>query len=174
MAHQTNSDQRYRLNIDQVRAFLPHRAPFLLIDRVLEIQPLGDLRVIHGSADKVGTRVVALKNVTYNEPVFQGHFPDYSIFPGVLIIEAMAQTASFSLYPFLPIERAKDFQCILVGVDGARFRRPVIPGDTLRIESVLTKCRGKLWAFNVEVAVDGQKAAEAEILANLLLREDIQ
>lgn len=169
------SENRYFLNIDQVRRYLPHRYPFLLVDRVLEIHPVGDLKNSSGE-DKVGTKVVAIKNVTFNESIFQGHFPSFSIFPGVMLIEAMAQTASFSLYPALEhdIERiSRDFQCILVGVDSVRFRRPVIPGDTLRMESVVTKCRGKLWAFSVSCSVDGQKVAESELLANLMVKGDV-
>jgi 3-hydroxyacyl-[acyl-carrier-protein] dehydratase len=169
------SENRYRLNIDQVRTFLPHRQPFLLIDRILEIHPVGNLDDPTSASEKVGVRVIAQKNVSYNEPCFQGHFPTFSIFPGVLIVEAMAQAASFSLYPYLEkdIERiARDFQCILVGVDSARFRKPVIPGDVLKIESVVTKCRGRLWAFHVEATVDGAKVAEADLLANLILKTE--
>jgi 3-hydroxyacyl-[acyl-carrier-protein] dehydratase len=163
----------YRLSIEQIRQFLPHRAPFLLVDRVLEIHPAGDLDDPAPTA-RVGTRVVALKNVTYNEPCFQGHFPTYSILPGVLVIEIMAQTASFSAFPYLVrdlnaiSESVKDFSCILVGVDGARFRRPIVPGDTLRIETTVTKCRGRLWAFQCVATVEGHKVAEAEIIANLV------
>jgi 3-hydroxyacyl-[acyl-carrier-protein] dehydratase len=125
----------------------------------------------------VGTKVVALKNVSFNEAYFQGHFPGFAIVPGVLIMESMAQTASFSLYPHMRSELEKyrgKFQCILVGVEGARFRRPVVPGDTLRIESVVTKTRGRLWAFQCVATVDGQKAAEAEILANLVLDDSLK
>src|SRR5690349_1648523 len=87
----------YRLGIEQVRRFLPHRAPFLLVDRILEIHPAGPVTPGDLAASKLGSRVVGLKNVTYNEPFFQGHFPQFSIFPGVLMIEAMAQVASFCL-----------------------------------------------------------------------------
>lgn len=171
-------DNPYRLTIDQIQKFLPHRAPFLLIDRVLEIHPAGDL-ADPTPASRVGTRVVALKNVTYNEPQFQGHFPGYSIMPGVLMVEVMAQAASFSTYPYLvhgaggDIGRvARDFHCILVGVDSARFRRPVVPGDTLRVETTVTKCRGRLWAFQCSITVDGKTVAEAELMANLLSNQD--
>lgn len=164
------TENQYKLNSDQIQKFLPHRAPFLLVDRILEIHPKG----AEGSdapAAGVGTRVVGIKNVSYNEPFFQGHFPGFSIMPGVLILETMAQVASFSIYPSISkeIDRfSRDFQCILVGVDGARFRKPVVPGDTLRIETEVTKCRGKLWIFQCSALVDGQKVAEAEILTNLL------
>jgi 3-hydroxyacyl-[acyl-carrier-protein] dehydratase len=165
-------DNTYRLNIEQIRNFLPHRQPFLLVDRVLEIHPTGDVKDM-SPATKIGTRVVALKNITYNEPFFQGHFPRYAIVPGVLLLEIMAQAASFSVYPYLAAQAegveamARNFQCVFVGVDGARFRRPVVPGDTLRIETTVTKCRGRLWAFQCVVSVDGKTVAEADIMANL-------
>jgi 3-hydroxyacyl-[acyl-carrier-protein] dehydratase len=167
------SENPYRLGIEQIMQFLPHRAPFLLIDRVLEVHPAGDLNDISPNG-KIGTRVVAQKNVSYNEPHFQGHFPSFAIMPGVLVIESMAQAASFSLYPYMVNHVAgvgqlsRNFQCILVGVDSARFRRPVVPGDTLRIETVVKKCRGRLWAFECSATVDGQRVAEAEIMANLI------
>jgi 3-hydroxyacyl-[acyl-carrier-protein] dehydratase len=164
------NENRYLLNINQIQRFLPHRTPFLLVDRILEIHPVGDLDAPPPSAG-VGTRVVGLKNISFNEPYFQGHFPNFPIVPGVLIVESMAQVASFSIYPNMlkDIDRlSREFQCILVGVDHARFRKPVVPGDTLRIETEVAKCRGKLWAFQCTASVDGQKVAEAEILANLI------
>lgn len=167
---------RYRLDIEQIRRFLPHRAPFLLVDRILDIQPAGDISDPAPGPQKVGTKVVGVKNISYGEVCFQGHFPSFSIFPGVWIIESMAQVASFSLYPFLESridEIARDFQCILVGVDGVRFRRPVVPGDVLKTESVVTKCRGKIWAFHTHCTVDGERVAEADLMANLILKEDL-
>ncbi|MBU6376179.1 MAG: hypothetical protein KGQ59_09305, partial [Bdellovibrionales bacterium] len=159
---------RYYLDIEKIRAFLPHRSPFLLVDRILDIQPKGDLSRfdLSNGADKLGTKVVGLKNFTFNEPFIPGHFPGYSIVPGVIQIETMAQVASFALYPFFEghPEMKRGFQCILVGVDAARFRRPVIPGDALRVEAELTKARGKIWGFHVEGFVDGQRAVEADIL----------
>jgi 3-hydroxyacyl-[acyl-carrier-protein] dehydratase len=145
-----------------------------MVDRILEIHPIGDLKDLSPN-NKVGIRVVGLKNVSFNEPFFQGHFPEFSIMPGVMQIEAMAQAASFSLYPYIEedFERlSRDFQCILVGVDAVRFRKPVVPGDTLRLESVVTKCRGKLWAFSCTASVDGQKVAEAELLANMIVKSE--
>lgn len=159
----------YRLDINAVTRFLPHRAPFLLIDRVLGIEPKGNIQK-PVPAELIGIKVSALKNVTFNEPFFPGHFPGFPIMPGVLLIETMAQAASFSIYPYIAhdLDRfAKDFKCILVGVDGVRFRRPVMPGDTLMVETEVVRCRGKLWGFRCHVAVEGQKVAEAEILANL-------
>src|ERR1700730_9418025 len=94
------AESQYRLNIDQIRTFLPHRAPFLLVDRVLEIHPNGDLNDF-SPENMVGIKVVALKNYTYNEPYVMGHFPNFSIVPGVLLLETMAQAASFSIYPYM-------------------------------------------------------------------------
>ncbi len=167
---QISSCKSYSLNINEIQKFLPHRIPFLLIDRILEIHPVGDIESAPLAAAK-GTKVVALKNVTYNEPYFQGHFPGFAIVPGVLLIETMAQAASFSVYPSLAQDvssLSRDFQCVLVGVDRARFRKPVIPGDTLRIETEVMKCRGKLWTFACNIFVEKQRVAEAEILANLV------
>ena len=113
------SENKYRLNIDQIQKFLPHRPPFLLIDRVLEIHPTGDVNDMSPN-NKLGTRVVALKNVSYNESYFQGHFPGFAILPGVLILETMAQAASFSVYPYLAAQAAgveamaRNFQSIFV------------------------------------------------------------
>lgn len=161
----------YLLDIDQIQRFLPHRPPFLLVDRILEIHPMGDVDRPPPVAE-VGTRVIGLKNCTMNEAHFQGHFPSRAIVPGVLILETMAQVASFSVYPNMvkDLDRlSREFQCILVGVDNARFRRPVVPGDSMRIETEVVRCRGnKLWAFQCQVLVDGQKVAEAELLANLV------
>ncbi|MGK5089625.1 3-hydroxyacyl-ACP dehydratase FabZ [Bdellovibrionota bacterium FG-2] len=160
----------FSLGVDQIRAFLPHRAPFLFVDRVLEIHPQGDLDDL-SSHNKAGIRVIAIKSITYNEPCFQGHFPDFSIFPGVLILEAMAQTASFSIYPYMAKDLsklAKDFTCVLVGVNDARFRQPVVPGDQLRIETLVTKCRGKLWVLDCKAFVEDTIVAEAEVMANLI------
>ncbi|OFZ80564.1 MAG: hypothetical protein A2583_08725 [Bdellovibrionales bacterium RIFOXYD1_FULL_53_11] len=163
------------MEFDRVMHYLPHRFPFLMVDKVLEIQPSGPLGNPAGGPDKVGTKVVAIKNVTSTESCFQGHFPGHAVFPGVYIIEAMAQTASFSLYPYFQHDTGRlcrEFRCVLVGVEGARFRRPVYPGDTMRMESVVTKCRGKLWVFDVKTTVGGALVAEAGILANLLMKSE--
>ena len=173
----TEPNENYSLGIEQIKDFMPHRFPMLLIDRILQIEPKGNLDSPGADPDKIGTRVVALKNVTYNEPFFQGHFPSLSLMPGVMLIEAMAQTTSFTLYPhFLRSSQTigADFQCVLVGVDDARFRRPVVPGDTLKIESVLSKVRSGLWFFNCKVEVDGQEVASAEIMAKLLLKGEVK
>ncbi len=134
-------------DIDAVTAALPHRYPFLLVDRVLEV-----------SED--GRRAVAIKNVTINEPFFQGHFPDYPIMPGVLVVEALAQAASAAL---LPAEMRKGRLGVLGGLDGFRFRRPVRPGDVLRLEVELTRLRGPVGKVAGRATVDGELAAEGEI-----------
>lgn len=158
----------YALNADELQKFLPHRPPFLMLDRILEIHPTGDLKDF-SSTSHVGTRVVAMKNIAMNEPYLQGHFPGFAIFPGVLNIEAMAQAAAVSLYPVgreLGEWFSKSFKCQLLGVDSARFRKPVVPGDQLRVETVVKKVRGTIWIFDAKTTVDGQVTAEAEIIAN--------
>lgn len=161
---------RYVLNVDQIQKFLPHRAPFLMVDRILDIKPNGALTDL-SPGNMPGTVVTGLKNLSFNEPYFQGHFPGFAIFPGVLMIEMMAQVAAFSIYPYVEKDLAKftrDFQCILVGVDGVRFRKPAVPGDSLRVETTVAKCRGRLWVFNCQASIDGQKVVEAEIMANMI------
>jgi 3-hydroxyacyl-[acyl-carrier-protein] dehydratase len=168
----SSTQNEYALSGEAIRKFLPHRYPFLMIDRVLEIDAKGDLSNPRGTEDKVGTRVVALKNVSFNEPIFQGHFPGYAIFPGVMTIEAMAQAASMVTYPFIsrdPAQMERGFSVVLLGLDEVRFRKPVIPGDVLRIEALLEKCRGSIWGFQCVATVDGVKVAEAKILAHMAL-----
>lgn len=165
---QTDKNISYSLTIDEIRGFLPHRYPMLLVDRVLSIEPKGDLTSIESTEDKVGSKVTALKNITFNEPIFTGHFPERSIFPGVMTLEAMAQAASLVLYPYFKSQQEPhDFSVILVGLNDVRFRRPITPGDTIHFEITLTKCRSILWQFEGKATVDGKLVAEATILANL-------
>ncbi len=161
----------YSLDQKQIQAFLPHRFPFLLVDRILEISgpnPMDDDNL----KNKVGIKVIGQKNVTINEPFFPGHFPEQPVMPGVLIIESMAQVASFSMYPSL-IAKVKEnpaaFQCVLVGVDNARFRAMVTPGDVLRFETEVTACRTSIWTFSGKAYVDGKLVAEANLMANLTI-----
>jgi 3-hydroxyacyl-[acyl-carrier-protein] dehydratase len=133
--------------LDKIRQTLPHRYPFLLVDRVLEV-----------SAD--GQRAVAIKNVTANEPFFQGHFPNQAIMPGVLIVEALAQAAGASLLG----GEARDGQlAMLAGLDDFRFRQAVVPGDTLRLEVELTRRRGPVGKVHGRALVDGALVAEGDI-----------
>lgn len=137
------------LDIRQIMRLLPHRYPFLLIDRIIEID-----------ADN---SAIGIKNVTANEPHFTGHFPDHPVMPGVLIIEAMAQTAGA-----ICINSTKEEKPSLVyfmTVDGAKFRKPVVPGDKLELHVKKLKQRGNIWRFACEGIVDGAKVAEAEISA---------
>ena len=134
-------------DLEKVRRFLPHRYPFLLVDRILEI---GD------------DRIVGLKNVSINEPFFQGHFPEplEAVMPGVLILEAMAQTAAFLVTDPENSDRPMGY---LVGVDNARFRRKVVPGDQLRIEARLVRRKGELLRVEACASVDTEKAASATL-----------
>ena len=138
------------MDIGQILEHLPHRYPFLLVDRVLEVEP--------------GKRIVALKNVSSNEPFFPGHFPHYPVMPGVLIVEALAQAAA--ILSFKSIDRKPDANTVvyLVGVDKARFKRPVTPGDQLRLEVDLLVHRRGLWKFAAAAKVDEQLVASCEIM----------
>ncbi|MGA1562688.1 MAG: 3-hydroxyacyl-ACP dehydratase FabZ, partial [Gammaproteobacteria bacterium] len=138
------------LNIHEVLKHLPHRYPFLLVDRVLEVEP--------------GKRLVAIKNVTINEPFFPGHFPHAPVMPGVLIMEALAQATgilSFQTNGNLPTEKSLYY---FVGIDNARFRKPVEPGDQLVLEVELTRRIRDLWKFKAEAKVDGQVVASADLM----------
>ena len=135
------------LEIDGILQRIPHRFPFLLVDRVLELEQ--------------GRRAVALKNVTINEPFFRGHYPDFPIMPGVLILEALAQTAALMLYPH--VDRTRRLP-VLAGIDGARFRRMVRPGDCLRLEVEMRRARAGIGVVAGRALVDGQVACEAEFL----------
>lgn len=161
--------QQYQLGPKEIMAFLPHRAPFLLVDRILEISgphPMDDDNPKH----KIGMKVIGVKNVTMNEPQFTGHFPTSPVMPGVLMIETMAQVCSFSLYPYAAprMKAGEIFQCVLVGIDNARFRSLVIPGDSLRIEAEVTGCRTSIWTFSCKAYVEGKLVAEANVMANLI------
>ena len=135
------------LEIEEIMKLLPHRYPFLLVDRILECDD--------------EKHIVGLKNVTINEPFFQGHFPGLPVMPGVLQLEAMAQTAGILLNR---IAGNADGIPFFMGIDGARFRKVVKPGDQLRIEIEITKLRSKLARFKGKVIVDGKVASEAEMM----------
>ena len=156
------------LDIDDIMKALPHRFPFLLVDRVIEVRSGRDES---GNLSKVGTEIRAIKNVSVNEPHFVGHFPNWPIKPGVLIIECMAQTAAFSFYQEMMREIEKEStsyaEVLLLGVDRARFRRPVRPGDQLEIHSKVIKIKKNMISHHVKVSVDGKLVAEADLLSAL-------
>jgi len=138
------------MDIHEILRHLPHRYPMLLVDRVLEVEK--------------GKRIVAVKNVSINEQIFNGHFPHYPVLPGVLIIEALAQAAailSFVSMGTLPDENALYY---FAGIDGARFKRPVGPGDQLRLEAELVRELRGVGKYSARALVDGQLAAEAELM----------
>jgi 3-hydroxyacyl-[acyl-carrier-protein] dehydratase len=141
------------IEIREILELLPHRYPFILVDRVLEVVP--------------GARIVALKNVTINEPFFSGHFPGRPVMPGVLIVEAMAQAAGLLSFktPELKLSHGSIFY--FAGIDQCRFKRPVTPGDALRLEAQVLKIVRGVGKFKCMATVDGQLAAEGEILAVL-------
>ncbi len=162
-----NTENPYQLSFEQIKQYLPHRYPMLFIDKILKIAPVGDISDLNHHS-KVGVKVEALKNISGNEPFFQGHFPKRAVFPGVFQIEALAQTACFSLYPYVRDHLEKftqGFEIALLGVDSVRFRKPVVPGDDLILRTEVTKVRGKIWVFRCEASVDQQKVVSAKILA---------
>jgi 3-hydroxyacyl-[acyl-carrier-protein] dehydratase len=150
-------------DIDYIRSVLPHRYPFLLVDRVTKIvYPSGK-----PENDRTGTELFALKNVTSNEPFFPGHFPNRAIMPGVLILEAMAQACALSCIRPIPAG-AKGWDFYIVGAKEAKFRKPVIPGDQLELHSKCLRDRPSLTFFEAVGRVDGQVVAEATILAKMV------
>ena len=142
------------LTINEVMDFLPHRYPFLMIDRILEFE-----------ADK---RIVGMKNVTINEPFFQGHFPGHPIMPGVLLLEAMAQTGGVMALMSLTPEEAQKKVLYFMSIDKAKFRKPVTPGDQVRFELILIRSRGTIKSFKATATVDGAVVAESEMMAMIV------
>ncbi|MCU6708468.1 3-hydroxyacyl-ACP dehydratase FabZ [Paenibacillus sp. J5C_2022] len=136
-----------QLNINEIQEIIPHRPPFLLIDRILEVEP--------------GGRAVGLKNVTMNEPYFVGHFPGYPVMPGVLIVEALAQVGSVAM---LMVEANKGKIGFFAGIDGFRFRDQVKPGDTLTLEVEITRLKGPIGKGKATARVEGKVVAEGELM----------
>ncbi len=135
------------LDINEIQKIIPHRPPFLLIDRIVEVE--------------AGVRAVGLKNVTMNEPFFPGHFPGYPVMPGVLIVEALAQVGSVAM---LMVEANRGKLGFFAGIDGFRFRGQVKPGDTLMLEVEITRLKGPIGKGKATAKVDGQVVAEGELM----------
>ena len=144
------------IDIQGIMEVLPHRYPFLFVDRIIVFEP--------------EKRIVGIKNVTVNEPFFQGHFPGEPVMPGVLIIEALGQTAGVLAFRAMGGE-AEGKGVYLMSINRVKFRRPVIPGDQLRLELDVLKHRGMIWAFQGKAFVEDHIAAEAEIMATIMDRE---
>ncbi len=138
------------LDINEIMNILPHRYPFLLIDKIIEME--------------VGKSIVGIKNVSINEPFFPGHFPGHPVMPGVLIIEAMAQVACI-LAILSSDESVRSKVTYFAGIDNVRFRKPVVPGDQLRFEIVATGCKRGIWLFSAKAFVDGKLVTEADLKA---------
>ncbi len=141
------------MDIHEILEYLPHRYPILLVDRVLECEP--------------GKHIVGIKNVSINEPFFQGHFPHHPVMPGVLIIEALAQVSA--ILSFKTLGNKPDDQSVyyFVGIDEARFKRPVLPGDQLRLEATLERNVRGIWKFAVQAKVGDAIAAEAKLMCTV-------
>jgi len=145
------------LEINEIRRLLPHRFPMLLVDRIVELE---------------AERIVGIKNVSVNEPFFAGHFPDFPVMPGVLIVEALAQTAGVLVLNSIPDRASK--LVLLVSIENAKFRRPVVPGDQLRLEMVVLKRKSTVAKMAGRATVDGMLVAEAEMMCKLADKEEMQ
>jgi len=141
------------MNIHEILKYLPHRYPFLLVDRVLSCDP--------------GKNISALKNVSMNEPFFSGHFPHYPVMPGVLIIEALAQAAAILTLRTANLTTNDDSLYYFVGIDGARFKKPVQPGDQLILKATILRERIGIWKYAVQAEVDGRVVTEAELMCTM-------
>ena len=141
------------LDIQHILRKLPHRYPFLLVDRVLELEK--------------GVRIVALKNVTMNEPFFSGHFPARPVMPGVLMLEALAQAAALLSFESLDTEPGDDTVVYFAGIDGARFKRPVGPGYQLILEARIDRQKSGIYRYKTRATVDGQLAVEADLMCTM-------
>ena len=141
------------MDIQHILRRLPHRYPFLLVDRVLEFEK--------------NVRIKALKNVTINEPFFSGHFPARPVMPGVLMLEALAQAAALLSFESMETEPADDTVVYFAGIDGARFKRPVVPGDQLILEAFIDRVKSGIYKYKTRASVDGQIAVEAELMCTM-------
>jgi 3-hydroxyacyl-[acyl-carrier-protein] dehydratase len=143
----STTKERLLLDAQQIQQIIPHRYPFLLVDRIIEVE--------------WGVRAVGIKNVSMGEPFFQGHFPDHPVMPGVLIVEALAQVGAVAL---LGMEQNRGKMALFAGIDGVRFKRQVVPGDVLRLEVVVGKMRRGVGMGTATATVDGQLAVRGELM----------
>ncbi|MHB1173967.1 MAG: 3-hydroxyacyl-ACP dehydratase FabZ [Sulfuriferula sp.] len=141
------------MDVNEIMAYLPHRFPFLLVDRVISLEP--------------GKSIVALKNVSMNEPFFPGHFPKHPVMPGVLILEALAQAAALLSFKTVADAPSEDSVVYFAGIDAARFKKPVVPGDQLILHAAILRNLKGIWKYATYAEVDGQRVAEAEMMATL-------
>jgi 3-hydroxyacyl-[acyl-carrier-protein] dehydratase len=141
------------MDIHRILKRLPHRYPFLLVDRVLELEK--------------NVRIKALKNVTINEPFFGGHFPARPVMPGVLTLEALAQAAALLSFESMDVEPGDDMVVYFVGIDGARFKRPVEPGDQLILEASIDRAKAGIYKYKTRASVGGETAVEAELMCTM-------
>lgn len=153
MTEKNGTETLDTLDILEIMKMIPHRYPMLLVDRLQDIVP--------------GVSATGIKNVTMNEPQFQGHFPDRPIMPGVMIVEAMAQTAGVLVIRSLG-EESQGKHVLFMSIDNARFRKPVTPGDTMHIKVTVKQHRGAVWRFSGIVEVDGNKVSEADFSAMIV------
>lgn len=147
------------MNVNEIMKLLPHRYPFLLVDRVVEIEP--------------NKRIEAYKNVSFNEDVFNGHFPGAPVFPGVMIIEAMAQASGILGFVSSGITAEDNQLFLFAGVDKARFKKPVVPGDKLILTSEVDMVKRNMWRFNTTASVDGQVCCQATLLCTFQDRDKL-
>ncbi len=157
MTPQKPQQSKELFDIEKILDFLPHRYPFLLVDKVLEIEK--------------GQSIVAIKNVTYNESFFQGHFPERKVMPGVLVLEAIAQAGGILLYHSIPDPSKKIV--FLSKIDKAKFRKPVVPGDQIRLEVDLLRVKNRICQIRGKAFVGEEIAAESEIMASVLDLEEL-
>ncbi|MCR4408966.1 MAG: 3-hydroxyacyl-ACP dehydratase FabZ [Candidatus Saccharicenans sp.] len=144
------------MNSEQIEKWLPHRYPFLLVDRVLELKP--------------GESILALKNVTYNEPFFTGHFPGLKLMPGVLIVEALAQAGGILLYHSLP--EPEKVVMVMSKIEEAKFRKPVVPGDQLKLSVQMLRQKAGFYYFSAQATVDGEVVVEGKLTAGLMKKNN--
>jgi 3-hydroxyacyl-[acyl-carrier-protein] dehydratase len=153
----TDTQAKRTLGINEIKEYLPHRYPLLLVDRVLDVE--------------VGKRITAIKNVTVNEEFFNGHFPHQPVMPGVLMIEAMAQTAAILSFMTMDVKPDENSVVYFVGIDNARFKRPVGPGDQLVMDVEILRVSRGIWKYKATASVDGKVAVEGELMCTIRANE---